>query len=218
MLTCFPVCSIRILALLLLLTTLMGGCARLPETTRVIQEDDRVVVRMETDPDAEDAGVRSTATDIPLDQLNRLLRGFSVRQVSGVPIRFLNDDQPPKKFLRERELEALVPVLQKALQKVGSQERVRFQVLSPGRNPRYWRDVTGGWIKVRDRYFHLKVDYYHVEQPVRRIDAYDPNYPSPWTPEQAYAVYFEPHAQYVMDPMLNSSAVDLNKFLVSASP
>ena len=196
---------------------LLDGCARLPETTRVIQNDDRVVVRLETVVNV-DAYSQGTTLDIPADQLAALLRGFSVRQVSSIPIRYLKDAQPPRKFLQEREIDALTPALLQALQSVGPDELIRFEVLSPGRNPRYWRDVTGGWIKVRHRYFHLAVDYFHVEQPVRKTDSYDPNYPSPWTPEQMYSVYFEPNSQFVLDPQMNSFAVDLSQFSSSAAP
>ena len=160
---------------------LLDGCARLPETTRVIQNDDRVVVRIETDPHA-DAYAQSTTLDIPAEQLAALLRGLQ------------------------------------ALQTVHPGERIRFEVLSPGRNPRYWRDVTGGWIKVRHRYFHLAADYFHVEQPIRKTDSYDPNYPSPWTPEQMYSVYFEPQTMFVLDPQMNSFAVDLSKFSSDVAP
>src|SRR5262245_61952975 len=180
------------LALLLsILGTALISCARLPETTKALYEDDRVVVKFETDPDAP-PGTHTSATNISKEQLTKLLRGFSVRLMSRVPIRFVADDAPTRKLFRESELEALIPVLRDALQQVGWHERIRFEVLSPGRNPIYWRDVTGGWVKVQDRYFHLQVDYFHVEQPVRKSDAYDRNYPTPWTPERSYLVFFEP--------------------------
>jgi hypothetical protein len=203
--------------LLPILGTALISCARLPETTNALYEDDRVVVKLETDLDAP-PGTHTSPTDISNEQLTNLLRGFSVRLVSRVPIRLLADDAPPRKLFRESELDALIPVLREALQKVGFRERVRFEVLSPGRNPRYWRDVTGGWIKVQDRYFHLHVDYFHVEQPVRKSDAYDRNYPIPWTPERTYSVYFEPARVYVADPRLNESAVDLDMFNGGTSP
>lgn len=201
----------------LILGTALTGCARLPETTRVLYEDDRVIMTFETDLDAP-PGTHTSPTDISNDQLTNLLRGFSIRAVSRVPIPLLVDEAPPRKLFRETELDALTPVLREALQKVGFRERVRFQVLSPGRNPRYWRDVTGGWIKVRDQYFHLHVDYFHVEQPIRKSDAYYRNYPAPWTPEQAYSVYFEPEPAYVTDPFLNESAVNLSMVTGTASP
>lgn len=172
---------------------------------------------METDPDF-GPYAQSTQADIPAEQLGKLLRGFSVRHKSSIPVRFVGDERPPRKFLREREIEALVPILQEALQKVNPEERIRFEVLSPGRNPRYWVEVTGGWIKVRNRYFHLEVNYFHVEQPIRRSDAYDPKYPTPWTPERNYVVYFEPQNLFIVDPQLNESAVDLHQFLAGTAP
>lgn len=195
----------------------MSSCARLPETTKVLQDDDRVVVTFETDLHAPPR-THTSPTDISVERLTSLLRGFSVRLQRDLPIRLFSDDTPPKNLFRERELEALAPVLHEALLKVGFRERVRFEVLSPGRNPRYWRDVTGGWIKVRDHYFHLGVDYFHVEQPVRKTDAYDRTYPTPWTAEQTYAVYFEPERFYVADPLFKGFAVDLDMFDGTTSP
>jgi len=164
------------------------------------------------------SGTQTNPIDISTEQLSGLLRGFSVRPWSHVPISFLVDDMPPRKLFRETELDTVVPVLREALQKVGLHERVRFEVRSPGRNPRYWRDVTGGWIKIHDHYFHLHVDYFHVEQPIRKADAYDRNYPTPWTPDQAYQISFEPGRAFVTDPLLDEYAVDLDLFARSASP
>jgi len=204
--------------LISILGTVLTGCARLPETTRVLHESDRVVVKLETDLNAP-SGTETNPTDISQEQLTGLLRGFTVLHAeSRVPIRLLGDDAPPRKLFREAELDALVPILREALQKVGVHERVRFEVLSPGRNPRYWRDVTGGWLKVHDHYFHLCVDYFHVEQPIRKSDAYYPMYPVPWTPEVAYSISFEPGRAYVTDPLLDEYAVDLDLFARSASP
>jgi hypothetical protein len=204
--------------LISILGTLLTGCARLPETTRVLYESDRVVVKLETDLNPP-SRTQTSPPAISQEQLTSLLRGFSVlRAESRVPIPLLGDDAPPRKLFRETELDALVPVLRDALQKVSVHERVRFEVLSPGRNPRYWRDVTGGWVKVHDHYFHLRVDYFHVEQPNRKADAYYRNYPTPWTPDQAYSISFEPGRAYVTDPSLDEYAVDLDLFARSASP
>ncbi|WP_146216046.1 hypothetical protein [Nitrospira lenta] len=194
-----------------------AGCARLPETTRVLHEDDRVAVRLETDLDAP-LKAYTSPTELSQEHILTLLRGYSVRVESRAPVRLLVDDTPPRKLFREMELTALAPVLREALQTVGFRERVRFEVVSPGRNPRYWRDVTGGWIKVRDHYLHLHIDYFHAEQPIRKADAYDRNYPSPWTPEKTYSVYFEPGRFYRIDPLLNDSAVDLNLLTGATSP
>lgn len=208
--------SFYVASLLILGTTLIS-CARLPETTRVLYEGDRVVVKLESDFDAS-PGIHTRQSGITSEQLTNLLRGFSVRAESRAPIHLLADDAPPRKLFRETELDALIPVLREAMQEAGVHERVRFEVLSPGRNPRYWHDVTGGWVKIRDQYFHLHVDYFHVEQPVRKADAYYRNYPTPWTPDQAYSISFEPGRAYVTDPVLDEYAVDLDLFARSASP
>ena len=201
-----------------MLGTALIGCARLPETTKVLYESERVVVRLETDLNVP-SRTQTSPTDISPEQLSSLLRGFSVvRAESRIPSGLFGDDGPPRKLFRETELDALVPALREALQKVSVHERVRFEVLSPGRNPRYWRDVTGGWVKVHDRYFHLTVDYFHVEQPVRKSDAYYRNYSTPWTPDQTYLLSFEPGRAYVTDPVLDEYAVDLDLFAKGASP
>jgi len=201
-----------------MLGTALIGCARLPETTRVLYESEHAVVRLETDLNVPST-TQTSPTDISQEQLTSLLRGFSVlRAESRVPIGLLGGDAPPRKLFRQTELDALVPALREALLKVGSRERVRFEVLSPGRNPRYWRDVTGGWIKIHDRFFHLSVDYFHVEQPVRKGDAYYRNYSTPWTPDQTYLISFEPERAYVTDPVLDAYAVDLDLFARGASP
>lgn len=202
---------------LIIVELMMSGCARLPETTRVLYDDDRVVTRLETDFDAPER-TYSHKADLSLEQLNGLLRGYTVRPRSHVPLQAVIDNSLPRKLFRESELNALVPPLREALQQVGYHERIRFEVFSPGRNPKYWRDVTGGWIKVRHHFFHLVVDYFHVEQPVRKMDAYDRYYPSPWTPERAYTVNFEPERLYVTDPVLDEYAVDLDLLTASTPP
>ena len=78
----------------------------------------------------------------------------------------------------------MAPQLADALQKVGPEERVYFELFAPGMNPQYRRDVTGGWVAVHDQLLHLTIDYFHVQQPVRKSDPYDYNYPTPWTPRK----------------------------------
>jgi hypothetical protein len=111
----------------------------------------------------------------------------------------------------------LAPQLADALQKVGPEERVYFELFAPGMNPRYRRDVTGGWVAVHDQLLHLTIDYFHVQQPVRKSDPYDYNYPTPWTPENTYLLYFEPGRFYVTDPKTDRRGVDFRAFLKTAS-
>lgn len=188
----------------------LGGCARLPYTTAVVHEDQRVAVMLQQ----EVTPVKySHPVEIAPQHIAAILRGFSLREEQRLPLRWFAEETPPNKIFREDELEVLAPQLTEGLQKVGPEERVYFQVFAPGFNPQYGRDVTGGWIAVRGQYLHVTIDYFHAQQPVRKSDAYDLNYPTPWTPPKTYLLYFEPGRFYLTDPKTSTRAVDYREFL-----
>lgn len=190
----------------------LAGCARMPITTKVLHEDARVVVKLQDEVDA-GRGNYSRPVDLNTEQAAAILRNFSIREKQPLPLRWFTEELPPQKLFREDELAVLTPYLVEALKKVGDLERVYFEILAPGKNPRYSRDVTGGWIKVREHYFLLTLDYFHVQQPVRNADAYYSLYPTPWVPEKDYLLYFEPGRFYVTDPKTRTRAVDFEEFL-----
>lgn len=186
------------------------GCARLPYTTQTVHEDQRTAVMLQREVSA--AGYTHPVHLTP-PQLAAILRGLSLREQQRLPLRWYAEEAPPNKVFREDELEALVPSLAAGLEKAGTEERVYFQVFAPGMNPRYRRDVTAGWLAVRDRYLHITLEYFHVQQPVNKEDAYDYNYPTPWTPPKTYLLYFEPGRFYLTDPATKTLAVDYREFL-----
>lgn len=202
--------AVYLLVILLLCGVSTEGCARLPYTTKVVHEDQRVAVflQREVKPAATSQAVQLTSP-----QIAAILRGVSLREQQRLPLRWFAEEAPPKKLFREDDLEVLAPQLVPALQQVGPDERVYFEVFAPGMNPAYRREVTGGWIVVSDRIFHLTVDYFHVQQPVQTTDAYDLNYPTPWTPPKTYLLYFEPGRFYVTDPKSGARGVDFKEFL-----
>ena len=202
-------------ACLVLVTICAGGlmnfgCARLPYTTQTVHEDQRVAVMLQHEVSA---ASYSHPVHLTPPQLAAILRGLSLREQQRLPLRWYAEEAPPNKAFREDELEALVPSLAAGLEKAGTVERVSFQVFGPGMNPRYRRDVTAGWLAVRDRYLHITMEYFHVQQPVTKEDAYDYNYPTPWTPPKTYLLYFEPGRFYVTDPATQTLAVDYREFL-----
>ena len=198
-------------AMLVVVLALVGlGCARIPYTTTVVHEDQRVAVMLQRD--LPPAGYTHPVQIAP-QQVAAILRNFSLREQQRLPLRWLAEEAPPNKIFREDELQVLAPQLADALQKVGPEERVYFEVFAPGFNPTYRRDVTGGWVAVHDRFFHLTMDYFHVQQPVRKSDPYDYNYPTPWTPPKSYLLYFEPGHFYLTDPKTETRAVDFREFL-----
>ncbi len=202
-------------AMLVAVLVLIGlGCARIPYTTTVVHEDQRVAVRLQRE--ITPAGYTHPVQITP-QQVAAILRGFSLREQQRLPLRWFAEEAPPKKLFREDELQVLAPQLADALQKVGSEERVYFEIFAPGMNPRYQRDVTGGWVAVHDRLLQLTIDYFHVQQPVTQSDPYDYNYPTPWTPEKTYLLYFEPGRFYVTDPKTDRRGVDFREFLKTTS-
>ena len=205
----------QIAALSVAFLVLIGlGCARIPYTTTVVHEDQRVAVRLQRE--ITPAGYTHPVQITP-QQVAAILRGFSLREQQRLPLRWFAEEAPPKKLFREDELQVLAPQLADALQKVGSEERVYFEIFAPGMNPRYQRDVTGGWVAVHDRLLQLTIDYFHVQQPVTQSDPYDYNYPTPWTPEKTYLLYFEPGRFYVTDPKTDRRGVDFREFLKTTS-
>lgn len=191
----------------------LGGCARLPYTTKVLQEDQRVALMLQRE--VEPAGY-SHPVEMTPQEVTAILRGFSLREQQRLPLRWFAEEAPPQKLFREDELQALAFPLADALQKAGPEERVYFEVFGPGNNPRYRRDVVGGWIAVRGRLLHLTIDYFHVQQPVRKSDLYDYNYPTPWLPPKSYLLFFEPGRFYLAAPKTGERGVEFREFLKSA--
>jgi hypothetical protein len=190
-----------------------GGCARLPYTTQVVHEDRRVVVTLqhELKPSAYSHPVRLSP-----EELMSILGAFTIREKQRLPLRWFAEEKPPKQLFRFDELQALAPYLAQALLKAGSEERVYFQVLGPGMAPAYERDTTAGWIAVREPYFHLMIEHYHAQFPVRKQEDLDLRYPALPPDPGSYILYFEPGRFWLIDQTSGQPAVQLRDFLKSA--
>ncbi|MCX5723010.1 MAG: hypothetical protein NTX84_00530 [Nitrospirae bacterium] len=203
--------SARGLLILLALGSLpLWGCARMPYTTTVVYEEQRLSVMLQREVVL---SAYAHPAQIAPQQMAAILRGFSLREQQSLPLRWFAEEMPPKKLFRDDELQVLAPQLADALRKAGPEERVYFELFAPGLNPRYRRDVTGGWVAVHGHLLHLTIDYFHVQQPVTQSDPYDYNYPTPWTPEKIYLLYFEPGRFYVIDPTIDRRGVDFLVFM-----
>ncbi len=190
------------------------GCARLPYTTQVVHEDKRAVVSLQRE-------IKPTGYSHPVQlqpaEVAAVLLAFSFREKQRLPLRWFAEETPPRQIFRSDEAQVLAPFLVEALQKAGPEERVHFQVLAPGMSPSNARDVTAGWIAVRDPYFQLTLEHFHAQFPVRVSESYDNRYPA-MTPEaKTYLLYFEPGRFWVTDPASGTRAVDYRAFLKSAS-
>ncbi len=197
---------------LVLWMAVAGGCARLPYTTQVLHEDQRVrvVAQREVEPAGYSHPAKLTATDVA-----SILRGLSIRESQRLPLRWFAEETHPKPLFRTDEIFVLAPVLAEALAKVGPDERVHFEVIAPGLNPASRNDVIAGWIAVREAYLYLTPEYFHTQIPTRKSDLYDYNYPTPPPLAKDYLVYFEPGRFWVTDEH-GRRALDYRQFLKSA--
>ena len=189
------------------------GCARLPYTVQTVHQDQRVVVTIQRE--VKPAGY-THPVQISAQDLAAILGAFSFREKQRLPLRWFAEEAPPKRIFRQDEIEALVPPLAEALQKVGSEERVHFQVLAPGMNPSSERDTTGGWIAVRDPYFHFTLEHFHAQFSIRKEEMWDLRYPAIPPEAGTFLLYFEPNRFWNTDPAVDERGVLYRDFLKSA--
>jgi hypothetical protein len=204
---------IRALCSLLIVSGLSQSCARLPYTTQVVHEDRRIVVALQQE--LKPAGYSHPVRLSP-EEVTSLLAAFSFREKQRLPLRWFAEESPPRQLFRSDELQALVPFLAEALQKASPEERVHFEVLAPGMNPASERDTTAGWVAVREPYFHLRLEHFHAQFPVRKSEPMDVRYPAVPPEPGTYLLYFEPGRFWVTDPVSGEQAVALREFLKSA--
>lgn len=189
------------------------GCARLPYTVQTIHEDQRAVVTIQRE--VKPAGYTHPG-QFSAQELTQILSSFSFRVKQRLPLRWFAEEAPPKAIFRKDELDALTPFLAEALQKVGPEERVHFRLLAPGMNPAYERDTTGGWIAVRDPYFHLTLEHFHAQFPVRKEEQWDLRYPAIPPEPGTFLLYFEPNRFWSTDPAVDERGVLYHDFLKAA--
>ncbi|BFU96470.1 MAG: conserved protein of unknown function [Nitrospira sp.] len=194
----------------LLVGIVATGCARLPYTTKVVQDNRRVFVALQREPKP---ASYSHPVQFTIGELTAILSGFSFREKQRLPLRWFAEEVPPKDIFRRDELEAIVPPLVDALQKVSADERVYFQVLAPGMNPAYERDTTAGWIAVHEPYFHLTLEHFHAMFPTRKSEQWDLRYPALPPDPKTFLLYFEPGRFWETDPVTHRPSVQYRKFL-----
>lgn len=191
----------------------MEGCARLPITTKVVREDARVVVKLQQEVDRT---IYSHPVKLGHQDMAAILKGFSLREDRGPLLRWYQEDVPPIPVFRDDEIDALVPSLAEALQGAKANERIAFEVLAPGNDPREEREVTAGWLVIKDPYFYLTIEFHHAQLPARKSMTYERYYPTPPPAPKSFSLYFEPGRFWVLDKTFGERAVDFRSFLRSA--
>jgi hypothetical protein len=190
-----------------------AGCARLPYTTQTVHQDSRVVVTLQHE--VQPAGY-SHPIQFRNDDLSAILAAFSFREKQRLPLRWFAEERPPKQIFRSDEIHVLAPHLIEALQKAGPDERIHFEVLAPGMNPAYERDVTAGWMAVREPYLHFTLEHFHSQFPIRKEEQWDLRYPAIPPEPGTFLLYFEPGRFWVTDPIGGERVLQFREFLKSA--
>jgi hypothetical protein len=181
--------AIFALTMLGVTSMLFTGCARLPYTTKVVYEGPlvQVVLQQEVKPAGYSHPAQFTAQEV-----TAILRGFSLREEQRLPLRWFAEEAPPKKLFRADELVLLSSYLVDGLHAAGPDERVHFQLSAPGMNPADSRNVTAGWIAIREPYLYLGIEYFHTEIPTRKVDKYYQESPVLPPLPSTYLLFFEP--------------------------
>jgi hypothetical protein len=210
----FRQCATAVVSVLGVLAVVIGiaACARLPYATKVMHEDARVkIVAQKT----LDEAPFTHPIELTSAELAGILRGFSVREQQGLPVRWFAEEYPPKTLFRSDEILLLAPYLAESFQRVGPDERVHFEIDAPGINPAARKDALAGWMAIRDPYLYLTIEYFHEQLPIHKADRYDYNYPTPPPTPKSYLLYFEPGRFWVTESK-GKRAIEFREFLKSA--
>ena len=204
-----PVCALMLFGVLSLA---VAGCARMPYTTQRVHEDYRVAVTLQH----ETAPVRYThPVQLTAEEVTAMLRSFSLREEQRLPLRWFAEEIPPRSVFREDELVWVSPYLVDALQQAGPGERAHFQLFGAGMNRAQTRNVTAGWVAIREPYLYLTIEYFHNEVPLRHSDTYYPNDPLMPPKPKTYLLFFEPARFWVTD-QTGARALQFRDFLKTA--
>lgn len=200
-------------AVLLAGLAFMGGCARLPYTTKVLHDDQRASIKLQHEVD----GSRyAHPVALSSAEMAAILRGFSLREQKSLPLRWFSEEKPPIPAFREDEVQVLAPLLADALQTAGPDDRVAYELYAPGFNPAYYREVTSGWVAVQDKFLHLTIEYFHTQNPSTKFSHYDWYYPTPPYPPGSFVLYFEPGRFWIHNDEKDTRGLDFREFLKSA--
>lgn len=187
----------------------LTGCARLPYTTKVVYEGPLVHVALQQE--VKPTGY-SHPVQLTVQEVAATLRGFSLRAEQRLPLRWFAEEAPPKKLFREDELMLLSSYLVDGLRAAGPEERVHFQLSAPGMNPADSRNVTAGWMAIREPYLYLGIEYFHTAIPIRKVDNYYQNNPVLPPMPTTYLLFFEPGRFWVTDQK-GTRGLDYRPFL-----
>ena len=140
----------------LLLAGALAGCTLPPPPSRVLYQQDRTFVQLETDPSAggmDAAGWNAHPAMLKPAQVAMLLRGVRIRSGQGLVGALLSLSAPSEPVFTEDELALLAPVLADGLTQAGAAERISFTLWSPRPGRRH--APISGHVAIRGPYLRF---------------------------------------------------------------
>ena len=158
-------------AALLLVGTLVG-CSLPAPPSRVLYQQGRMVVQLETDPSAggmDAAGWNTQPAVLQPAQLATVLRGIRIRSAQGLLGSLLSLSPPSEPVFAEDDLALLAPILADGLTQAGGAERLGFTLWSLQQGRRH--APISGHVAIRGSYLrfgltgHPSVSWQDPENP-----------------------------------------------------
>ncbi|HKN88536.1 MAG TPA: hypothetical protein VJV04_16835 [Nitrospiraceae bacterium] len=172
----------------------LSACAVPTIPARIIYENPTDFVRLEPDPYAfhEIAQtLHSHPADIDVEEMARLLKGFSVQDHRTALQRWFQGEAPLEPVFREEEITWLAPRLSQALAAAHPDERVTFYISYPQTSIK--REITSGGLYVQNGRLHFILGNYRIVYGIPAYGmVYDRRYPVAPTASKGFDVFFNP--------------------------
>lgn len=202
---------------------MLAGCEIPHVPARVVYEDPINFVRLEPDPTVLPElpeSRHSHPLSISIEEMARLLRGFTVREHRIALQQMMFGEAPWESVFREEEVALLAPRLAEALTKAQPDERVTYYLSRPETSIK--REITSGGLYVRDDRLHFILGNHRIIYGIPAYGmVYDRRYPTMPTAAKWFDLAFKPEEAVVrqetglLDKMLGRQkdelVVDLRK-------
>ena len=173
---------------------ILSACAVPTIPARVIYENPTDFVRLEPDPYAFHEitqTLHSHPADIDVDEMTRLLKGFSVQDHRNAVQRWFAGDAPLEPVFREDEITWLAPRLSQALAVANPDERATFYISYPQTSIK--REITSGGLYVQNGRLHFILGNYRIVYGIPAYGmVYDRRYPVAPTAAKGFNLFFNP--------------------------
>ncbi len=172
----------------------LAGCAIPQVPSRPVYEDPVNFIRLERDPYVLDEAPYTKHNhpyQISAGDLERILRGISVKQRRIGPVVWVAGEATPEQAFNEQELGLLAPKLAEALSRAQYNERVTFYMSLPQTSIK--RVITSGGLYLRDQRLHFLLGNHRIVYGIPAYGmVYDRRYPMRPTAAKGFDLLFQP--------------------------